>query len=226
VSISWHDYCRRLQESGGCGLSCRRSVQPTDTGLRSTHERTNTWTPVDRAARRRQVLVWTLPGRGTSDTLVVELATVSPVCCNSERTNDDRWHRRQSCVAPASWNIPNIVVYYSNSDKTRCHMPNTHRRRRQDETVESRRFGGVYWAISFFFQWLNFGSICRVRPSSKIVQNLSSTRYSQKNCYENRIVLRIVQQFSAKNFHGLFVRQFTMSDAKCCRLYFSDKTRS
>jgi len=26
-------------------------------------------------------------------------------------------------------------------------MPNTHRRRRRDETVESRRVGGVYWAL-------------------------------------------------------------------------------
>ena len=26
-------------------------------------------------------------------------------------------------------------------------MPNTHRRRRREETVESRRVGGVYWAL-------------------------------------------------------------------------------
>jgi len=26
-------------------------------------------------------------------------------------------------------------------------MPNTHCRRRRDETVESRRVGGVYWAL-------------------------------------------------------------------------------
>jgi len=28
-----------------------------------------------------------------------------------------------------------------------CFKPNTHRRRRRDETVESRRVGGVYWAL-------------------------------------------------------------------------------